>query len=111
MALNRVAGDRGEWLVILEDHEDGVEAMEAGMSSEPNGKLRLSAMVVHQFRLEMPLSWQICSPECSQSTNIVNWPANGSFTPNQVWILTDAYCAMALCIMVSIGLLVPTCIY
>ena len=31
MALNRVASDRGEWLVILEDHEDGVEAMEAGM--------------------------------------------------------------------------------
>ena len=27
MALNRVASDRGEWLVILEDHEDGVEAM------------------------------------------------------------------------------------
>ena len=47
MALNRVASDRGERLVILEDHEDGVEAMEAGMSSEPNGKLRLSAMVVH----------------------------------------------------------------
>ena len=37
MALNRVAGDRGEWLVIL-DHEDGVEAVDAGMSSEPNGK-------------------------------------------------------------------------
>ena len=33
MALNRIAGDRGEWLVILEDHEDGVEAMEAGMRS------------------------------------------------------------------------------
>ena len=46
MALNRVVGDRGEWLVILEDHEDGVEAVEAGMNSEPNGKLRLSAMVV-----------------------------------------------------------------
>ena len=49
MALNRIAGDRGEWLawlVILEDHEDGVEAMEAGMNSEPNGKLRLSVMVV-----------------------------------------------------------------
>ena len=46
MALNRVAGDRGEWLVILEDHEDGVEAMKAGMRSEPNGKLRLSVMVV-----------------------------------------------------------------
>ena len=46
MALNRVAGDRGEWLVILEDHEDGVEAMEAGMRYEPNGKLRLSVMVV-----------------------------------------------------------------
>ena len=46
MALNRVAGDRGEWLVILEDHEDGVEAVEAGISSETNGKLRLSAMVV-----------------------------------------------------------------
>ena len=47
MALNRVAGDCGEWLVILEDHEDGVETMDAGMSSETNGKLRLSAMVVH----------------------------------------------------------------